>query len=61
MTDRFTDKSGAIEAEIQFRCEVYSANNKPYHRKEVRSKVEREYESKPEGTYVVNEFGVKKL
>lgn len=59
--DKFTDKSGAIEAEIEFRCLIYKSNNKPYTRKEVREKVEKEYKNKPEGTYVVNDFGVKKL
>ena len=59
--DKFTTKGGAIEAEIEFRCKVYQAQKKPYNRAEVRQKVEHEYKLKPEGTYVVNEFGVKKL
>lgn len=59
--DKFTTKSGAIEAEIDFRCRVYRAQKKPYNRKEVRAKVEKEYQFKKEGTYVVNEFGVKRL
>lgn len=59
--DKFVTKGGAIEAEIEFRCKVYRAQKKPYHRKEVRAKVEKEYRTKPEGTYVVNEFGVKRL
>lgn len=56
----YTSKSGAIEAEIAYRCEIYKAGNKRYRLKEVREEVEKEAESWEEGLYEVHEdFGIR--